>query len=515
VRLAFVPDRPDFRWPAVAAHNFIDDHVFARLKALQVEPSDLANDAMFLRRAYVDVCGILPTPGEARSFLDDTRADKRLRLIDHLLDRPEYADWWAMKWADLLRNEEKAVDAKGVRLFQRWLRQCVSEDMPLDRFVRRLLTARGSTYDRPEANYYRTNLDPQKAAETTAQLFLGVRVACAKCHNHPFDLWTQEDYHGLSAFFARVRTRMIDNQRKDRLDKHELVGEMIVWHDREGDVPHPQRGGTIAPRLPGVPASKISDGDRLATLADWITSADNPHFARVMANRIWYHLLGRGVVEPVDDFRESNPASNEPLLDALAKELIASGWRQKRLIRTIMTSRAYQASSKAKLTNEEDLNFSHVEPRMLQAEALLDAISQVTQVPERFAGHPLGTRAAELPGVSGVPNFLKSFGRPDRLLACECERQATTTLGQAFQMINGESITRKVTDSPRVERWLTNKSANEEVIAELYLAALSRLPTAREREAIGLRLANAPDRRAALEDFLWAMINTKEFLLRR
>lgn len=516
VRLAFVPDRPDFRWPAVAAHNVIDRHVFARLKALHVEPSDLADDAMFLRRAYLDVCGILPTPDEAKRFLTDPRPDKRRRLIDQLLERPEYADYWSMKWADLLRNEEKAVDAKGVRLFQRWLRQCVSDDMPLDSFVRRLLTARGSTYDRPEANYYRTNLDPQKAAETTAQLFLGVRVACAKCHNHPFDRWTQEDYHGLSAFFARVRTRMIDNQRRDRLDKHELVGEMIVWHDREGDVPHPQQGGTIAPRLPGAAASHVSDGaDRLTALADWITRADNPFFARVMANRIWHHLLGRGVVEPVDDFRESNPASNEPLLDALAKELIASGWRQKPLIRTIMASRAYQASSRAKPTNEEDLNFSHVEPRMLQAEALLDAISQVTEVPERFASHPLGTRAAQLPGVSGAPNFLKSFGRPDRLLACECERQATTTLNQALQMINSESITRKVIESPRVERWLANKSSNEAVIAELYLAALSRFPTARERDAIASRLERAPERRAALEDLLWAMINTKEFLLRR
>src|SRR5262245_25840985 len=321
VRLAFVPERPNFRWPAVVASNFIDEHVFARLKALQVEPSDLADDATFLRRAFLDVCGILPTPEEAKRFLANPAADKRARLIDHLLDRAEYADYWAMKWADLLRNEEKAVDAKGVRHFQHWLRQCVADDMPLDQFVHRLLTARGSTYERPEANYYRTNLDPQKAAETTAQLFLGVRVACAKCHNHPFDRWTQEDYHGLSAFFARVRTRMADNQRKDKLDKHELNGEMIVWIDREGETPHPQKGGNMAPRLPGVAQFAADDAtDRLQGLARWITNSDNPYFARVMANRIWFHLMGRGIVEPVDDFRESNPASNEPLLDALATE---------------------------------------------------------------------------------------------------------------------------------------------------------------------------------------------------
>ncbi|HMF29579.1 MAG TPA: DUF1549 domain-containing protein, partial [Candidatus Cybelea sp.] len=226
VRLAFVPERGDFRWPVVAANNFIDQHVFARLKALQVEPSAPTDDATFLRRAYLDVCGILPTPDEAKRFLTDRDPNKRARLINHLLDRREYAEYWAMKWADLLRNEEKAVDPKGVRHFQHWLVQCASDDVPLDRFVRQLLTGRGSTYEHPEANYYRTNLEPQRAAETTAQLFLGVRVACAKCHNHPFDRWTQEDYHGLSAFFARVRTRMVDNQRKDKFDKHELNGEM-------------------------------------------------------------------------------------------------------------------------------------------------------------------------------------------------------------------------------------------------------------------------------------------------
>jgi hypothetical protein len=511
VRLAFVPERPNFRWPPVVASSFIDQHVFARLMALQVEPSDLADDATFLRRAFLDVCGILPTPDEAKRFLADPAADKRARLIDHLLDRAEYADYWAMKWADLLRNEEKAVDAKGVRHFQHWLRQCVADDMPLDQFVHRLLTARGSTYERPEANYYRTNLDPQKAAETTAQLFLGVRVACAKCHNHPFDRWTQEDYHGLSAFFARVRTRMVDNQRKDKLDKHELNGEMIVWIDREGELPHPQKGGAMSPRVPDEPTH--DHPDRLKRLADWITRPGNKYFARVMANRIWFHLLGRGIVEPVDDFRESNPPNNEPLLDALAKELIASGWSQKRLIRTIMASRTYQVASQTKPTNADDQNFSHVEPKLLQAEALMDAISQVTGVPEKFAGQPLGTRAAQLPGVSGAPNFLKSFGRPDRLLACECERQTTTTLNQAFQMINSESITRKVAESPRVERWV--KQTNAEVVTELYLAALARYPTAREMEVVEQRLQQAGDRRAALEDLLWAMLNTKEFLLRK
>lgn len=514
-RLAFVPERPGFQFPKIAAVNYVDEHLFARLQALQVEPSDLADDAVFLRRAYLDVCGVLPTPDEVKGFLADPRPDRRARLIDVLLERPEYAEFWASKWADLLRNEEKAVDAKGVRLFYNWLRQAMAADMPLDEFARTLLTARGSTYENPAANYYRTNLEPAKAAETTALLFMGVRIACAKCHNHPFDRWTQEDYHGLSAFFARIKTRIVDNQRKDKLDKHEFVGEMIVYLEREGEVLHPQTGQPLAPRLPGGIKATTSDADRLPALARWLTDGKNPFFARVMANRIWYHLMGRGLVDPVDDFRESNPPSNEMLLDALARDLATHQYSQKHLIRVIMNSRGYQLSSRTKPTNEEDLNFSRVEPRLLQAEVLLDAISQVTEVPETFAGHPRGLRAVQLPGVLGGPKFLKTFGRPDRLLACECERRGDTTLGQALTMINSDTILKKVESSPRVARLLEKKASSRDIITEFYLSALSRYPTAAEIRAISARLDSAAHRQAAVEDLLWAILNTKEFLLRR
>jgi hypothetical protein len=516
-RLAFVPERPGFRWQDVAAVNYIDRHVFAKLRSLRTQPSELADDATFLRRAYLDVCGVLPTADEARAFLADRDPAKRARLVDRLLERPEYADYWGLKWADLLRNEEKAVDAKGVRHFQQWLRQGVGDDKPLDRFARELLTARGSTYERPEANYYRTNLEPQKAAETTAQLFLGVRLACARCHNHPFDRWTQDDYYGLSAFFARVRTRMVENQRRDRFDKHELNGEMLVWLDRAGEVSHPRTGGPMPPRLPGGEVPPLADGaDRLAALADWVTARDNPFFARVTANRIWYHLMGRGIVEPVDDFRESNPPSNGPLLDALAADLAGHGFSQKHLIRVIMASRTYQLSSRPTPSNEDDeTNFSHVQPRLLAAEPLLDALSQVTGVPEEFKGFPRGTRAVQLPGVGNAPGFLKMFGKPDRLLACECERRSDTTLGQAFQLISGESITYKVQHTPVIDRLLGRKASDEEVVTEFYLAALARYPKPRELELAAPRLGRAADRRRAVEDLLWAVVNTKEFLLRR
>lgn len=516
VRLAFVPDRPDFRWPDARPHNFIDKHVFDRLQALRVEPSDLADDATFLRRVYLDVCGVLPTVEEARRFLNDKAPDKREKLIDHLLSRPEYADFWAMKWGDLLRNEEKAVDAKGVRLFQQWLRHQFENDAPLDRFARDLLTSRGSTYEKPQANYYRTNLEATKAAETTAVLFLGVRVACAKCHNHPFDRWTQEDYYGLSAFFARIKTRMVDNKRKDKLDKHELVGEMIIYLDREGEVDHPHKAGAMAPRLPGGVTPKLAAGDdRLPVLADWITSRDNPFFARVMANRVWFHLMGRGLVDPPDDFRESNPASNEPLLDALAQELIKHDFSQKKLMRTILLSRAYQASYKPRPSNEEDLNFSRVIPSRLPAELLLDAVSHVTEVPETFAGHPVGIRAVQLPGVTGTSGFLKAFGRPERLLACECERSGDSTLQQAMIMINNESLMRKVEESPRIRRWLDKKAGPDDIAEELFLAACSRPPSNGERALVRKHLAGATEPRRAMEDLLWAVINSKEFLLKR
>jgi hypothetical protein len=516
-RLAFVPDRPGFRWRDEPENNYIDKHVFAKLRSLQVQPSKVSEDSMFLRRVSLDLCGVLPTPAEARRFLADPDQHKRARLVDRLLERPEYADYWALKWADLLRNEEKAVDAKGVRHFQQWIRQSVSADKPLDRFSRELVTARGSTYEHPEANFYRTNLEPQKAAETTAQLFLGVRLGCARCHNHPFDRWTQEDYHGLSACFARVRTKIADNRRRDKLDLHEINGELIVWIDRQGEISNPQMGGSMPPRLPGVGNLNLARGaDRLAVLADWLTSRDNPFFARVMANRIWYHLIGRGLVEPVDDFRESNPASNEPLLNALATDLAAHRFSQKHLIRVIMASRAYQLSSRPTPTNKDDeVNYSHVVPRLLPAEALLDALSQVTEVPEKFKGFPRGTRAAQLPGVRSGPSFLKSFGKPDRLLACECERRSETTLNQAFQLINGEAITRKVQESPRVSRLLRRKASDAEIVTEFYLAALSRYPLPRELKLVTARLAKATDRRKAVEDLLWAVVNTKEFLLRR
>ncbi|MGF1578802.1 MAG: DUF1549 and DUF1553 domain-containing protein [Gemmataceae bacterium] len=517
VRLAFVPERKNFHRKPVRLTNYIDREIFGRLKELRIEPSLMADDATFLRRAYLDVTGRLPTISEVKAYLKSDDPKKREKLIDSLLERPEYADFWALKWADLLRVEEKSVDVNGVKYFHKWIRKSIADNKQLDQFARELVTGRGSTYKNPPANYYRTNRQPQLAAETTARLFMGVRIACAKCHNHPFDRWTQEDYFGLSACFARIETKMVNNKRRDKLNKHELNGEMIVSIAKKGEVSHPKTGGTMPPRLPnGSVADVKKHGDRPKALAAWLATKENPFFARVMANRIWYHLMGRGLVEPVDDFRVSNPASHEKLLDELADDFVRHRFDQKYLIRRIMNTRAYQLSSKPTETNQEDeINFSYVHPRLLSAEQLLDAISQVTEVPENFKGHPKGTRAVQLPGVLGAPKFLQVFGRPDRLLACECERQSATTLNQAFQMISGDMITRKVNGSPRVRRLLQQKVDAKAIITEFYLAALSRYPTQRELDVIGQRLTQTGNRQRTTEDLLWAILNTKEFLLRR
>jgi hypothetical protein len=528
VRLAFVPARPDFAWKAPPETNYIDRLVFAKLKTLRTLPSAVAPDAVFLRRVYLDVLGVPPTADEARRFLDDDRPDKRARLIDQLLERPEFADFWALKWSDLLRNEEKALDRKGVRLFHDWIRRCFAEGKPLNEFARELIASRGSTYAEPAANFYRALRDPETRAEATAQVFLGVRLQCAKCHNHPFERWTQDDYHRFAAFFARVDYRIVENNRGDKLDKHEFVGEQIVYQAREGEWLHPRGKAPLPPRFPGSATPEFApDADRLTALADWVAAPDNPFFARAQANRIWAHLLGRGLVDPLDDFRDSNPSVNEPLLDALSRDFAAHRFDVRRLMRTILNSTTYQLSAIPNETNPDDeTNFSHALVRPLQAEQLLDAAAQAAGATATFHDAPAGTRAGQLPGVGASrergrqatdgEKFLTSFGKPPRSLSCECERSEDVTLAQAFQLITGPLLNRLLAEPDnRLGRLLAAGKSDAEIVEELYLAALARRPTPRERDAALALLKRAPDRRAGLEDLTWGLINAKEFLLRR
>ena len=516
VRLTYLEPRPGFVWKAPPEINFVDKHTFAKLKMLSLPPSDLCSDADFVRRAYLDLCGILPPPAEATAFLNDKNAGKRARLIDALLERPEYADFWTLKWSDVLRSSRKAIEVKGVHVFQHWLHGHIAANTPMDEVVRELLTASGSTFANPPANYFRIARDPPNLAETTAQLFLGVRMQCAKCHNHPFERWTQDDYYSMAAFFARVRQKK-DATEVAAKDKNKTAGAEIIFVDRNGEVTQPRTGKVMAPKFMGGPVAPVPQGtDRREALAAWMTGRDNPFFARAMVNRVWYHLMGRGIVEPVDDFRDSNPPANDELLDALASDFVAHRYDLKHLIRTIMKSRTYQLSAETNAFNKDDAKyFSHAVTKLLTAEQLLDAISAATEVAEKFPGLPLGTRAVQLPDGEMNHPFLKTFNQPARELACECERETDSNLAQALQLINGPTVNDKLRNpNNRLGRLLGKGASDREVVTELYLATLSRPPTEAEIK-LGLEHINkAADKRKKWEDLHWALLNAKEFLFR-
>lgn len=528
VRLAFVPARPDFAWASPPAVNFVDEHVFPKLRRLRMNPSGLASDEVFLRRAFLDLLGILPSASEARAFVADKRKNKRSALIDQLLQRPEFADFWALKWSDLLRNEERLLDRKGIEAFNHWIRQGIWEGKPIDQFARELISARGSTYENPAANFYRAIRDPAARAEAAAQVFLGTRLQCAQCHSHPFDRWTQDDYFDWTALFARVNYKVLENRRRDSNDSHEFKGEQIVFAARKGEVKNPRLGKAAQPRFLGSisPKSADEDDDHLNALAGWLTSGDNPFFARAQANRIWYHLMGRGIVDPIDDFRATNPASHPELLEALTREFVKNRFDLRHLIRVIMTSRTYQLSSEPNATNEKDeVNYSHPWPRRLTAEQVIDCESQVTGSPVKFNGYPLGLRAAQLPGalperrrdqsMAEVDHLLEVFGKPARLLTTECERSCEPTMGQAFQMISGPAINEMLTKSDnRLTQLLASNKSPAEMVDELFWTTLTRAPKSAEMARLTALLERAGNRRLALEDITWSLINAKEFVLR-
>ncbi len=530
VRLAFIPARTDFMWKKTSSNNFIDRHVFAKLQTLRMNASELCSDSEFIRRASLDLLGLLPTADEARAFVTDKGRNKRAKLIDSLLERPEFADFWALKWSDVLRNEEKVLDRKGVQAYYNWIRQSLAGNKPLDQFVRELISARGSTYQNPAANFYRANRDAVTRAEATAQLFLGTRLQCAKCHNHPFDRWTQGDYYDWADVFSRVQYKVLANNRRDDLDKHEFNGEQIVYLARDGDITNPRTSKPAHARFLGEPArpetrNSKPETDPLTALARWLTS--QPNFARSQVNWVWFQLLGRGIVDPIDDFRPTNPPSHPVLLDELAADFAKHQFDVRHLIRLIMTSRTYQLSAEPTRDNADDqLNFSHSLPRRLSAEQLLDTQHQVLGVPAKFSGYPAGLRAAQLPGgspvrrnevkMAGSEKFLAMFGKPARLLACECERSSETTLGQTFQLISSPEINALLTNKDnRLTALLASGKSNADLVTELYWTALSRPPSGQESaEAVRL-IESTPDRRIGLEDVAWAMLNAKEFVLRR
>jgi hypothetical protein len=514
VRFTYLEPKLGFKWPAPPEQNYVDKHVFAKLKMLNIVPSDLCGDQEFLRRAYMDVCGILPSPAESRRFLESKDAHKRAKLIDELLDRPEYADFYTLKWSDVFRSTRKAIQVKGTYVFQQWLRHHVDANTPFDQVITEVITAGGSTFSNPAANYYRVAKDPTSLAETTAQLFLGVRMQCAKCHNHPFERWTQDDYYSFSAYFARVKSRK--DPVEPGADKAK-DGAVYVYVERTGEVTQPRTGKVMPAKAMGGPVANVLPGrDRRAALAQWMTAANNPFVPKSLVNRLWFHLMGKGIVDPVDDFRDSNPSANDDLLSALAKDLVEHGYDVKHLLRTILNSRTYQLSAQTNDFNKDDTKyFSHAVTKLHTAEQLFDALCYVTDVPEKFAGVPLGTRAVQLPDGEVNHPFLKTFGQPARELACECEREGDSNLGQALQLINGPAVNDRLRNpANRIGKLIAEKKADQVILNELFLVTLTRLPSSEEESSLLGHVSAAPDKRKAWEDVHWALINSKEFLFR-
>jgi hypothetical protein len=527
-RLIFVPERPGFAWSNPKAGNYVDELIYAKLRTIKVNPSPGCSDETFARRAYLDLLGLIPTAEEARAFALDLSPGKRSRLVDELLRRPEFADFWALKWSDLLRTEERVLDRKGVELFHDWVRQSIEQGKPIDQFARELVSARGSSYLNPAANYYRANRTPVSRAEAAAQVFLGRRLQCAQCHNHPFDRWTQDDYYDWTALFSRVQYKVLENRRRDSNDGHEFKGEQIVYLGKAEEVRNPRTGKKPRPRFLGAstPIESGAEGeDELQALAQWLTSPENPFFARVQANRIWFHLMGRGIVDPVDDFRASNPASHPELLEALARDFREHGYDLRHLIRVIMNSAAYQASSEPNETNlGDEMNYSRNIVRRLSAEQLLDAKSAALQAPLKLTGYPAGVRAAQMAGAltekkrdqrqTEFDTFLAEFGKPPRLLTSECERNGEPTMGQAFQMISGPAL-QELLEAPgnKIARVAALEPAA--AITDLFWSALSRGPSPAEMAKFTSYLKERESaKKEALEDIAWSLINSKEFLLR-
>jgi hypothetical protein len=502
--LTFLETVPGFVWNEPEPESFIDRLIEDKLQQLQILPSELCSDEEFLRRVHLDLTGLLPTLEETTAFLADSSPDKRAALVDRLLDSHAHAAFWGQKWADVLRVNSKTLQPDGVHKFMQWIIHGVRTDQPMDRFAYELLTARGSVFENPPANYWRASREPDDAVESTAQLFLGIRIQCAKCHNHPFERWSQDDYYGTAAAFTRIG-------RKSGLREN----EEIIFVERSGEMTQPRTGQTMQVRLLEHADVDVPDGtDRREVFADWLTGPDNPFFAKSVVNRIWGHLLGRGIVDPVDDFRDSNPPSNAALLEELARRFVEQGYSRKWLIRQIVASKAYQRSATPNEFNRQDeLYHSRAVPRMLSAEQLLDAISQVSGMDESFSGAPAGTPATQLPEPQANHEFLKAFGQPERTIACECERGSDSSLTQALQMINGATVHNKLRDEQgRLSKQLASEKSDEEIITEIYLLALCRPPDESERKAALAHITGSEDRRLALEDVYWAVLNSKEFL---
>lgn len=496
--------RPAVTFPRPPEVNFVDRHAWNKLTQLGIPPSALCDDATFLRRVTLDTIGTLPTAAEARTFLASTDPQKRAKWVDALLARPEYADYWALIWSDLLRVDRDAITAPGAVGMTRWLRRQFAENRPYDAFVRDIVTAEGSTTAESPAAFYKVLQTPEVMSRSLSQLFLGVRIECAQCHHHPSEKWSQDDYFALAGFFTGVTRKPIPG------------GDAIVGKVGS-DFKHPRSNKPVPTHALGAaPPDLTGVTDRRVALARWMTAPENPFVARAIANRLWAHYFGRGLVEPLDDLRATNPASNEPLLDELAKHLRDLKYDLKAFTRTLLNSRLYQLSGAIPANVSDEQNFSHAVARPLPAEVLLDAISQTTGVPEKFNGWPEGVRAIQVWDNRMPSYFLQLFGRPVRASVCECERSNEPSIAQALHLMNAPEIVAKVHSRRGTARKFAESDRTPEaIIEELTLAVLSRLPTKKEQAVLLDLFKQAGDRRSGTEDVLWTLLNTREFVFNR
>ncbi len=522
--LTIMGDRSGYQWADVPENNDIDRHVNAKLRRMKILPSALTTDAEFARRVHLDLTGLPPRPEKVREFLSDPAPsrEKRDKLIEALIGSPDFLEFWANKWSDLLQCNSENLGQKSVWLYRNWIRQQLADNVAYDRFVRTLLTAKGSSYENPAVNYLRVLREPGKMTEDVTQTFLGVRFNCNKCHDHPFERWTQDQYYELGAFFAQVgfKRGQVGSEVifQEGGGSFQITAEEVVYHKYDGgEVRHLKTDAVVAPKVPVGTAKTTAPGaDRRLALVDWLVSPENPFFARSTVNRIWSYFFGRGIIDPVDDIRASNPPSNPELLDALTARFIQDGFDLRQLMRAICQSRTYQLSIVKNKWNEDDrINFSHALPRRLSAEQMVDALAVATGTRPRLAGVPAGMRAAQIPdGMVQGNDFLQLFGRPKRQSACECERSSSLTLSHALSLINGPTLSEAVgSKDSRIARLAVTETDDRRLVEEIYLSCLCRPPS--EKELASVKFDDPSHRLEVAQDLAWALLNSPAFLFNR
>jgi hypothetical protein len=502
-QIIVLPKGLQFEFPKVTENNYVDTLINNKLRKLRIAPSALCSDEVFLRRAYIDIVGGLPTRAEYERFMDSKAANKRDLLVDELLGRKEFVELWVMKWAELLQiHSSQQVSYKAMLLYYIWLQDKIARNVPMDVMVQELLGSRGGTFKNPATNYYQNETDTLKVSENVAQVFMGMRIQCAQCHNHPFDRWKMDDYYGFAAFFSQIGRKGTDDPR-----------ETIVFNSGGGEVNHPIGGRVMKPKFLGGGEPDVAGKDRREVLGKWLASADNPYFATNLANIVWAHFFGQGIIHEVDDVRVSNPPSNPELLQELGKRFTDYKYDFKKLVRDICTSRTYQLATQVNDSNQGDTrNFSHAGIRRIRAETFLDCISEVTETKNKFPGLPLGARAVQI-ADGGVTNyFLTTFGRATRETVCSCEVRLEPTLSQSLHLLNGDTTSQKIQAGDVVGHSLAAKKAPPDIVTDLYIRSLCRKPLPEEQARLAAALAKETDKKKGLEDVFWAILNSREFM---